>query len=51
MEPEETPDVEVNVTSNTQKFVAVVAAAAVGYFVEELVKKGVRAGFAALKNR
>jgi hypothetical protein len=50
MEPEET-NVEVNVTPNSQKFVAFLAASAVGYFVEELVKKGVRAGFAALKNR
>lgn len=51
MEPEENNDVEVNVNSKTQTVIGVIAAAAVGYFVEDLVKKGVRAGFAALKNR
>ena len=50
MEPDETP-IEVNVTPNSQKFVAFIVAASVGYVVEELVKKGVRAGFAALRNR
>lgn len=51
MDNEETNDVEVNVNSKTQTIIGVLAAAAVGYFVEDLVKKGVRAGFAALKNR
>ena len=50
MEPEENT-VEVNVPPNSQKFITFVVAASVGYVVEELVKKGVRAGFAALKNR
>lgn len=52
MEPEETAiPVEVNIPPKAQNFVAFLVAAGVGFFVEEVVKKGVHAGFAALKNR